>query len=500
MSPASFPCRTPGHGASAPGQSPAPVSRGAVLFVVSTSMVLMPLMMSAVGVSLPAIGRDLAATAMQVGLVETTYVMALSVFLLIMGRLGDIFGRRRLFLAGLVLFTTITAVLSLSQSIRMVIGLRFLQGMGAAMIVANSFAIMLEVFPREERGRAIGIVSAAAYAGISCGPLIGGFLTTHFGWRWVFLMVLPFGISALLLVFTRLRGEWRSARGEPFDLRGSLVYAGAIVLLTLGSSHLDEGSWAWAALAGGLACGGLFLWLESRTPFPLLEVTLLSRNRLFTLSCLSALINYASTFGVLFFLGLYLQYVRGLTPSDAGLLMIIQPVIQMVLSPIGGRLADRFPAERVATVGMVLCAVGLGVAAFIGQDTSTALTVVVLVLLGVGYGLFASPNASAIVGSVEPRHLGVASGMTSTMRTLGMMASMIVVTIVFSVFMGGQPVSAATLPGFLSSMRTALWTFCALCAVGVLLSVGRVKSKGRGQAARTDAARNGAPADADGNS
>lgn len=483
MRPASFPLpgsvREP-----APGPPPAPASRGAVLFVVSVSMVLMPLMMSAVGVSLPAIGRDLDATAMQVGLVETTYVMALSVFLLIMGRLGDIFGRRRLFLSGLVLFTAITAALSLSQSIRMILGLRFLQGMGAAMIVANSFAIMLEVFPREERGRAIGIISAAAYAGISCGPLIGGFLTTHFGWRWVFLMVLPFGLSALFLVFTRLRGEWRSARGEPFDLRGSLVYGGAIVLLTVGSSHLDEGAWAVGALAAGLLCAGFFLWLESHTRFPLLEVSLLSRNRQFTLSCLSALINYASTFGVLFFLGLYLQYVRGLTPSDAGLLMIIQPVIQMVLSPLGGRLADRFPAEQVATVGMLLCAVGLGVAAFIGQDTPTGLTVVVLALLGVGYGLFASPNASSIVGSVEPRQLGVASGMTSTMRTLGMMASMIVVTIAFSAFMGGQPVSAATLPGFLSAMRAALWSFCALCAAGVLLSLGRVRSMARGQAAR----------------
>jgi EmrB/QacA subfamily drug resistance transporter len=453
------------------------VSRSATLLVVCTAHFLMPFMMSAVGVALPAIGRDFSASAMQLGLVETTYVLSASIFLLAMGRLGDIYGRRRIFQYGIVIFTLVGGLLSQAWSIESMIVMRFLQGMGGSMVMATTFAIVVSVFPPEERGKALGIAVASVYAGISCGPFFGGALITAFGWRAIFYMAVPLGVLTFIVSCLKLRGEWAEAKGEPFDWRGSLVYAGGIMLLIFGASNLDHGLWAWLlALCG---TGGLihFLILESRTEYPVLNVALLLGNRVFAFSNLAALLNYAGTFGVTFFLSLYLQYVKGLDPHEAGMILMIQPIVQAVFSPLCGRLADRFPAAGVATIGMGFCATGLGIAATISATTQLHLIMLMLVILGLGFALFSSPNVSVIMGSVAPRYLGVASGLNSTMRTLGMMASMTIITIIFSVVMAGQAVTAQTQPQFLFSMHAALLTFSALCVIGIFFSMARIRKQ-----------------------
>ncbi len=452
-----------------------PVSRTATLVVVCTAHFLMPFMMSAVGVALPAIGRDFAASARQLGLVETTYVLSASIFLLAMGRLGDIRGRRRVFQTGVAIFTLAGGLLSQSWSIASMIGFRFLQGMGGSMVMATSLAIVVSVFPREERGKALGIAVASVYAGISCGPALGGALVTALGWRSLFYLSVPLGIITFLVTWRKLRGEWAEAAGEPFDWKGSLLYAGAILLLILGASQLDRGGWAWGLLGLGAAGLGLFVAFEARSPFPILDIGLLTGNRVFALSSLAALFNYAATFGVTFFMSLYLQYVKGLSPHQAGLVLILQPVTQALFSPLCGRLSDRYPAAWVATAGMTLCVAGLGVAATVDAASSLGAILLMLAFLGLGFALFSSPNMSVILGSVPPRYLGVAAGLASSMRTLGMMASMTVITIVFSMLMGGHPVTAATQPAFLASMHTALLVFSALCTVGILCSLGRVR-------------------------
>jgi MFS family permease len=458
---------------------PSQVSRSATLLVVCAAHFLMPFMMSAVGVALPAIGREFSATALQLGLIETTYVLSASIFLLAMGRLGDIHGRRRVFQYGIVVFTLAGGAISLAWSIEALLALRFLQGMGGAMVMATTLAMVTSVFPPAERGKALGITVSSVYAGISCGPFIGGTLVTALGWRWIFYLCIPLGGATFLITCAKLRGDWADARGEPFDWRGSLIYAGALLLLIGGAAHLDRGPWAWMATAAGVAGLGLFLAVEARTPYPILSIALLRGNRVFALSNLAALFNYAATFGVTFFLSLYLQYVKGLSAREAGAVLIIQPVVQTVLSPWCGRLADRYPAARVATIGMALCAVGLAVAATLSATTPLPVVMAMLALLGIGFALFSSPNASVVMGSVAPRHLGVASGLNSSMRTLGMMTSMSIITVIFSMLMAGHPVTVATLPQFLLSMRTALLVFCALCGIGIACSAGRLKSPGQ---------------------
>jgi EmrB/QacA subfamily drug resistance transporter len=449
------------------------VSRSAVLLAVCSALFLMPFMVSAVAVSLPRIGWDLGASARQIGLVETLYVSSAAVFLLVMGRAGDIWGHRRIFVWGVVLFCVVTVLMALSLSIEMLIGLRFFQGMGAAMINAGSLAIVVSVFPPGERGRVLGICVASVYGGISCGPVIGGLLTTAWGWRTVFLPAAFLGLFSWLLAWTKIRGEWRASAGEPFDWKGSLIFALAILSLTFGTAHLDEGVWARGLAALGLVCLVLFVWLEIRTKHPLLDISLLRSNRMFVLSNIAALINYGATFGVVFYMGLYLQYVKGMTPRAAGLVMMVQPLVQMLLAPVGGRLADRYPAARVATAGMALCGAGLLLASTITTTTSVAAVTATLVLLGLGFAFFSSPNTSLIMGSLEKRHLGVASGMTGTMRTLGMTLSMVVVTLSFSVFMNSQGVTSETIPAFMRSMRIDLAVFGGLCLGGICCSLAR---------------------------
>ena len=450
-------------------------SRSAILFAVCMAHFLMPFMMSAVGIALPDMGREFSASAMQLGLVETTYVLSASIFLLAMGRFGDIHGRRKVFQLGILVFTLIGGLISQAWSIEAVIALRFLQGMGGAMVMATTMAIVVSTFPPNERGKALGIAIASVYAGISCGPFFGGMLVSAFGWRSLFYLALPLGLITFVVTRLKMQEEWAEAKGEPFDWAGLLIYGPSILLLIAGVSNLSKGWWAWGLLLASNLGLALFIWWESRNRYPILNVALLRDNRTFALSNLAALFNYAATFGVTFFLSLYLQYVKGMDPYQAGTVLITQPIMQTLFSPFCGRLSDRVPAGMVATGGMALCAVGLVVAAGLSADSSLLRVILLLVLLGAGFALFSSPNVNIIMSSVEPRYLGIASGLNSSMRTLGMMTSMMIITLIFSYLMHGQPVTAETQPAFLSSMRLALLIFCGLCVIGIGCSFGRVQ-------------------------
>ncbi len=453
-----------------------PVSRSAVLFAVCMAHFLMPFMMSSVGIALPVIGREFHASALQLGLVETTYVLSASIFLLSMGRFGDIHGRRRIFQTGLLVFGGMGGLISQAWSIEVVIALRFLQGMGGAMVMATTMAMLVSTYPVAERGKALGIAVASVYAGISCGPFVGGMLVELLGWRSIFYLIFPLSLLTWGVTRLKIKTEWAEAKGEPFDWWGATTYAAAVMLLVISVTNLSRGGWAWALLMLANLLLGLFLFQQSRHPYPLLNLSLLLNNRVFALSNLAALFNYAATFGVTFFLSLYLQYVKGMSPSQAGLILIVQPIVQTLFSPFCGRLSDRIPASYVATTGMALCAVGLAVASTLQAASALAVVYLLLVLMGLGFALFSSPNVSLIMGSVEPKYLGVASGLNSSMRTLGMMTSMMIITLIFAYLMNDQPVTPATEPQFLASMRLALLIFSGLCVVGIGCSLGRIGS------------------------
>ncbi|MGE4559253.1 MAG: MFS transporter [Desulfobulbus sp.] len=449
-------------------------SAAMILLTVCIAQFMAPFMLTSIGVALPSLGRDLAASAMQIGLVEQTYVLSLAMFMLTFGRLGDIVGQRILFLVGLVVFTAFTFVLGFATSIFMVIVLRFFQGMGAALMLSGSMALVAAAFPPSQRARKIGLVSACTYVGLSTGPVIGGFVTQHFGWRHVFLMPVPIGIVAVLCCLFGMKETEKNASGERMDWFGSLVYALSVGCIMIGAAHARKIALGVPLLIAGTAGLGLFLALESRRRSPLLDVELLSGNRFFTFSCLAAMGNYAATFGIVFFMSLFLQYAKGLSARQAGFILLLQPLMQVVTSPIAGRLADRIEIGTLATVGMLISGAGLLLAALtLGIQTPLWLVAIELMLIGSGFGIFITPNSTAIMDSVERRQFGVASGMIGAMRTLGMATSLTTITLVFSLFMGNQAVTDVNLPRFLLSMKTALVVFSVFSCLGVILSFRR---------------------------
>lgn len=456
-----------------------PGSPATVLITVCIAQFMTPFMLTAVGVALPSLGRELGASALQLGLVEQLYILSVAMTMLTFGRLGDIIGQKSVFLPGLIVFTLLTLSLGFTRSVHAVMVQRFFQGVGAAMMLSGSLALVAAAYPAEVRGMKIGIVSACTYTGLSVGPVLGGLVTDHFGWRAVFLMSAPLGLSAIVMCLAGMGGLKRNASGERMDWIGALVYGVSVGLFMLGAAHVRETPTGPTMITAGILGMVLFLVLETRIKSPLLEVALLRGNRFFTLSCFAAMGNYAATFGVTFLMSLYLQYVQGLSSREAGLVLLCQPLMQVVTSPIAGKLADRFEPARLATVGMLTTFIGLLAAAMtVGMGTPLWLLGVELAFIGAGFGIFITPNTTAIMGSVESRRYGVASGMVGAMRTLGMAVSMTTVALIFSLLMGDAVIESSSLPRFLACMRLGLTVFAVFSCLGMILSVGRGKRRG----------------------
>ncbi len=462
------------------------VSRTAILFVVSAVQFLTPFMLSAVGVALPAIGSEFSASAVQLGLVETVYIFAFTLFLLPAGRLGDIYGRKKIFTIGIIVFTAGTISISLAFTIKSFIVFRFIQGFGGAMISGTSVAILSSIFPPAKRGQALGIIVGCVYLGLSLGPVLSGFMITYLGWRWIFYLGVLVELFCLALTILKLKGEWAEARGERFDFVGTLLYIFSLFFLIFGTLNQKEGGIYYGFMASGALGFLVFIAFEYRCSSPILDVGLITSNRVFAFSNLATLINYAGSFGIAFFFSLYLQVVRGYSPQLAGWILIIQPMFQSVLSPWFGRLADRVSPAGLATSGMAVCTLCLGLVSQIRAETPLPYIMGMLALMGVGFGLFSSPNTTTVMGSVSSKSYGIASSFLATMRTMGMLCSMTIITIVFKHIMGDQPVSSKTQFFFLASMHLCMIIFCFLCLAGVFCSMVRLKPVKRNVRSQSD--------------
>lgn len=443
-----------------------------ILIVTIMASFVTPFMGSAINVALPAIGREFSLDAILLSWISTSFLLAAVVCLLPFGRLADIHGRVRVFQYGLATYAISSALAALATQAAMLLVARVAQGIGSAMIFGTGIAIISSVFPAGERGRALGLNVAAVYLGLSLGPVVGGSLTHHWGWRSIFWVNAILGVALIVLTRWKMKREFGEAKGERIDMFGAAVYGIAMMLLVYGLSSLP--SWYGGALIVlSLVALAAFAAWEQRIDHPILEVRLLRNNIVFALSNLAALLNYSATFAVGFFLSLYLQYIRGFDAEHAGFILLSQPVMMAILSPVAGRASDRIEPRVVASVGMAFTVVGLTMMAFVGASTPTLYVISALLVLGVGFGLFSSPNTNAIMGSVQRRHYGVASAMVGTMRLTGQMLSMGVAAMIFAIFVGREQITPANHGAFLDAMRTAFICFAASCFVGIFVSLAR---------------------------
>ncbi|HET6461786.1 MAG TPA: MFS transporter [Syntrophales bacterium] len=450
------------------------MSKKVTLLVTTAASFITPFMGSSINVAIPSIGREFSMSAVLLGWVAYSFLLAAAAILVPIGKIADIWGRKRVFSLGLVIYTLSSFFCAVADSSYFLISFRLLQGVGGAMIFGPSIAILTSAFPAGERGSALGINVASVYIGLSAGPFLGGFLTEHLGWRSIFLINVPLGLTILILVLWKIKAEWAEERHEHFDLRGALLYMAALSALMYGFSSLTRELGVWL-VAVGLILIIIFTVRERKVKNPLLDITVFRHNTVFVFSNIAALVNYSATFAVSFLLSLYLQYIKGLSPLHAGIILVAQPVVQAIFSPFAGKLSDRIEPGIVASTGMSLTAFGLGLLILLNNQASIFFIVTILCMLGLGFALFSSPNTNAIMSSVEQQFYGVASGTLATMRITGQMLSMGIVMLIFALHIGDVRITPEEYPSLIRSMHSSLIVLSLLCFGGIFASLARGK-------------------------
>ena len=450
------------------------VSKRIALFATTLSSFLTTFIVSANNIAIKSIATEFSMDAVKLNWVSLAYLITAAIFLVPIGKIADIFGRKKIYLIGLVTFSLASLFAAIAINDNILIIFRALQGIGAAMIFGTAIAILSSVFPQNERGKVLGYNLAATYLGLSSGPFIGGFMVQQLGWRSIYFAGFLFSLIIIPLVIYKLKAEWHEAKGEKLDIKGSIIYMIGMFGVIYGFSTLPDIKGI-ILLTAGIIITILFLKLQQQTTFPVLDLSNFKKNTVFIFSNLAAFINYSATFAVGYLLSMYLQYIKGLTPQQAGIILITQPLTMAIFSPLAGRLSDKIEPQLVATIGMGLTVLGLIPFIFLGYDTSTAYITATLFLIGIGFSLFSSPNTNAIMSSVERKYYGVASASVGTMRLTGQAISMGIATLVFTIYIGKVKITPEYYPQFLNSTHTAFIIFAILCTLGTFASLARGK-------------------------
>lgn len=430
-------------------------------------------LISSINIALPAIEQSFGLNAISLSWVITAFLVATGIFLLPVGKWGDISGNVRLFKAGLIVFTLASVLCAVSPSGVWLIVARFVQGVGSAFTNTTGQAILVTNFPARNRGQVIGISVASVYAGLATGPFIGGFLTQSLGWHSLFYVAAILGVLSTIIAFAFLEKDTHVPSGDKkVNLRGTLFFVIGLVGLVYGSSHIPS-AYGWGLMIFGIVMLVLFWIIESRLANPMFETRLFTHNKLFGFSNLAALINYTATSAIVFFLSLYLQKIQGLPPREAGAVIIAQPVMMAIFSPVVGRLSDRIQPRYFATLGMAMCSIGLFAMSFFTSTTPLWIIILVLVWEGLGFAFFSSPNMNTIMSSVDKSRYGQASGTASSMRIFGQIVGMTIVTFFFAFHFGSKAVTEVNDTIFLIAMKWGFVTFALISVVGIYFSFTR---------------------------
>ncbi len=446
-----------------------PAVRWWVLVTVMTGTFMGGLDTYIVNVSLPTIAYSFGAAVAIIQWVPLAYLVAITSSLVIFGRASDLWGSRRLYLGGLLTFVLGSALAGAAPTAWSLVASRGLQGLGAAMLLASGQALLAEVFPEQQRGRAMAFMHVAVALGFTSGPSVGGFIVETVGWRWVFYVNVPVGLLAAVMASWALPSR-RRAQGQGFDLIGAGVLATGLIATLVALTRLQQGAVGTASvlLLAGVGLLVAFPVVERRAVQPILDLRLF-RRRAFTAGLLSTFLNFIAMASNMFLIPFFLQLQLGFSPGRAGLIMMAVPLTILWSAPIGGWLSDRLGPRGPATAGLGLVTATVFTMATLGHDTSAFIVVVVLAVYGVGAGLFQSPNNSGVLGAVPRQRLGAASGTLATMRQLGQVAGIAIASTVWvtreEAYLGG---GLATLAAQGAGFRDA---YLVLGVAGVLAIV-----------------------------
>lgn len=428
-----------------------------------------PLLSTMLNLSLVSIGKEFLIGSHDLAYVNTSFLLASAIFLVPLSKMGDIIGKKRTFVLGIVVIAAACLLAAMSPSFWFLVVCRAVMGAGAAAVTCTSMSMITDTVPRERRGAAIGVQTMCVYIGLAIGPAVGGLLNDFLGWHSLFLVILPMSVASVAIMMT-FRHEIRPDEGSRFDSKGSVLYALAIFLTMFGAVNMPA-AWSFAAIAVGVVFLVLFVRQQLSCAECILDMRLF-RNRVFSGSCLAAFLNYASSYSISFFMALYLQSIGELTATEAGMLMLVQPAIQAVGTPLFGKISDKVPNKSLLpTAGMLICAASVATLMFYDLDLNMPLVFVTMIVGGFGFSMFSAPNTSVIMSSVRPSETGEASAMVSVMRQTGMMVSMGVAMVVISLIMGSTDnLAPATYPLFIDVMRTSFAICLAMCLIGAVAS------------------------------
>ena len=445
------------------------------LFLVSLAAFLIPFMGSSLSLALPVIGKELLVNVIDLGWIITAFLLANTAFVLPFGRLADIYGRRKIFTLGVLIFTSASFFAAFSNSGEVLIFFSFMQGLGCAMIFATMVALLSSIFPMDRRGEALGFYVSAVFIGLFLGPILGGLLIQNLGWRSIYLFNVPLGIILLIILFWKFKMEWAESRGEHFDILGTALYASSLIAILYGFTSLLDYWGIYILIFGFIGMIG-FIFLERSSKSPLLNLGIF-RNRKTSFTAMSMLLLNAAISAVATILSLYFQSLRGFGPQITAFILASQPLMVALLSPTVGRIVDKKNYRSLPILGLVLVTIGLGMLVFLDLHTSLLFPVSALIVVGLGQALFSSPTTRTFMGSVESKIYGVASSIFSTVIYLGQTLSLAILLILFSIYLGRMDINPSNYQMFLEGLKTAFIIYVIISGSALIFSfmVGKEK-------------------------
>ncbi len=455
-----------------------------VLASTSLGAFLSPFASSVISFSVPELGHSLQASYVSMVWVPMAYLIPLPSSMILFGKLSDAFGRPRFYSLGLFIFGASALLATFSNSVYFLIITALCMGIGGSLLSVNSTAIVSSVYPPESRGGALGVNAMSVYLGLTTGPILSGLLLGLAGWQSLFYFIGLMSLVSLVPAHAFVRNVATRKRPAPLDLAGFVVFLSSILLIVLYLALVDMYGWLHPApiFVAGLSLLVLFAALERRRVDPMLDLTLFTRNRTFSAANFTAFLNYVSTFAIVFVFSIYFIVVAGLSPAESGFILTAEPVLMVIVSPISGRLSDRLGSRSLASLGMLVIAASFFyLSASVGRVAPVDLAWP-LATLGVGFGLFSAPNTNSVMGSVGKEDFGTASGTLGTMRFVGQLMSIAVMStllaasmpggMLLQLFSGiGSNLSLADVSSFLAGLREAMLLSGSLSFVGVFTSL-----------------------------